>query len=159
MLIGDPEAPPKDNRVDSLELGTATAFCSAKPTTIPGCLVHVGLSGAPSAATPQSCAVVAAPAPGDRLGIFLWSHRGEAAIPFQGGYLCVQPPVLRSTAKPTGGTLQGCDGHYSMSLAEIAAQDPLFAVGAYFVVQAWVRDPGNLFSSALSDGLAFVVCN
>ena len=157
-LVGDPLTAGAAGACHSLTTITSEVYCTAKPTTLSGCVTSLSASGAPSASNPGAFQIQAGPTPGEQLGIFLWGHQGKANIPFQGGYLCVQPPVLRSTARPSGGTLGTCSGSYSLQLSELAAHDPGFGPGAYLAVQLWFRDPGNLFSSALSNGLAFVAC-
>lgn len=77
------------------------------------------------------------------------------SLPFQGGFLCVQPPFTRTAVQATGGDaapLNNCSGQMSLDLM---AQG--FSAGQTVTVQAWSRDPSASFSTSLSNGLEVTI--
>jgi len=144
---------------EAYELVPSVSYCTAKPTSIPGCTALMSSTGIPSYNNPDGFTMDAAPAPGGRLGIFFWGRTGPAAVAFNGGTLCVQPPLHRAMPRISSGTPGVCDGAFTLSLGEVAESDPIFTVGVQLYVQAWFRDPGDAAGSALSDGLTFIVGN
>ena len=156
--LSDAAAPAAGN-AQAFAFAPSATYCTAKPTTLPGCLTLMSSTGTPSAEDPSLFTLRAGPTPGAQVGILFWGKSGPASTPFHGGTLCVQSPVLRSSARKPGGNPGQCNGLYELSLAEIAAKDPGFAPGVQFNAQAWFRDPGNVFNSSLSDGLVFIVCD
>lgn len=132
----------------------SSGYCTAKTTTLPGCLASMKSFGVPKAASPAAFHVMAAPTPGGNPGLFLWSLVGPAATPFAGGFLCVQTPLTRGALIAGSGTTGQCNGSFAMSgLGFGTAWNP----GAQLFVQCWFRDPGNQLSSSLSDALSFTV--
>ena len=84
-------------------------------------------------------------------GVYFWSDGGPNAQPFQGGFLCTQPPVLRSPAftyDQFGFTVQPVNVSAGM-------------VGITRRYQFWFRDPlhPDLTSVGLSDALEVTFCN
>jgi len=132
----------------------STSYCTAKTTTLPGCLASIQSFGVPAQSNPAGFHVIAAPAPGGNPGLFLWSLAGPASTPFAGGWLCVQTPLTRGALVPAEGTLGQCNGVFQMSGAGFGND---WSAGAQLFVQCWFRDPGNQLSSALSDALTFTV--
>jgi catechol 2,3-dioxygenase-like lactoylglutathione lyase family enzyme len=133
---------------------TVLAYCTAK-TTSSGCVPSIGSSGTPSIAA-GTFAVTGASIEGGQLGVVFHGSDGSAWSPFQGGVLCVAPPVLRLGVQHSGGTLGACDGSY----AQPAAASVLASAGAGSTVwfQIWFRDPGAASGTGLSDALAVLVC-
>jgi hypothetical protein len=132
----------------------STGYCTAKTTTIPGCLASIKSFGVPQQSSPAGFHVIAAPAPGGNPGIVLWSLVGAAATPFAGGWLCVQTPLTRGAFLPGQGTTGACNGIFQVDGAYFGSD---WQTGAQLFVQCWFRDPGNQLSSSLSDALTFTV--
>jgi hypothetical protein len=147
-----------------LELLAAPAvYCTAKPTTC-GNLPAIDWSGAPSANASSGFIVSAHGTRAGKAGLLLYSENGAATLPFQGGLLCVAPPVRRAVASvDTTGTPGACDGVLALDVNAFAAGtlggNPLPALrvpGTRIHAQFWGRDaPGT---SLLSDALAFAIC-
>jgi len=132
----------------------STGYCTAKTTTIPGCLASIKSFGVPEQSDPAGFHVIAAPTPGGNPGIFLWSEVGAASTPFAGGWLCVQTPLTRGALLAGQGTNGLCNGSFQASGAYFGND---WQTGTQLFVQCWFRDPGNQLSSALSDALTFTV--
>jgi hypothetical protein len=64
--------------------------------------------------------------------VAFFGRTGQAAAPFQGGFLCVQAPVYRLPLKSTGGAGL-CSGQFACTLADLLAHPsggPLVSAGA-----------------------------
>jgi hypothetical protein len=153
---GVPRLPPCD--IGAYETNLAppwiATYCTAKPTTIPGCLASMTSAGVPFVGNPASFTVTAQPTPGGNPGIYFWSTTGPAATPFAGGFLCVQSPLTRSSAIPPGGTFGSCNGGYTTS-GSTFLQD--WSLGKTLWIQCWFRDPGNILDSSFSNALEVTV--
>ena len=82
-------------------------------------------------------------AEGQRPGLLFSSISGQASIPFQGGTLCMNPPLVRGPVMFTGGTPGSCNGTFSISMANNGATLPFgfdAGTGVRSAVQAWIRD-------------------
>jgi hypothetical protein len=124
--------------------------------------------GIPSASAGCCFEVSATNVRNNRLGILLYGTSGRAALPFQGGTLCVAPPLKRTHQIRSGGTpapAQDCSGRWALDfnafLAGTLFQDPsvvtpAFPAGTVLNCQWWGRDtPGN---AALTDAIEFELC-
>ena len=99
----------------------------------------------------------------------LYSVSGRGNGPFQGGTLCVQAPVNRTTALDSGGTTWpaiDCTGLYSIDMNAFASGSlggnplsTLLVPGTIVDCQFWGRDPGFTYpdNSSLSAGLEYTV--
>jgi hypothetical protein len=100
-------------------------------------------------------------------GLLLYGVDGRAALPFQGGILCVAPPVKRTPPRNSGGdhpVLKNCSGAYRIDMNAFAAgkiggsPDPLLRRAGTFVhCQWWARDPNGIAGTSTSDALQYVV--
>ncbi len=140
--------------------GVDSIYCTASSTSIPGCQASIGASGSPSVADPTGFTISSGSVPGRNLGICFLGNNGAASIPFGtlGGKVCVQPPVYRSTAKPSGGSQGNCSGNYSFTLQDLINASPIVVSGAAINAEIWARDPANPDGFLLSNGLSFTVC-
>jgi hypothetical protein len=134
-------------------------YCTAKTNSL-GCSPFVSLSGLPSASAGLGCTISAAAVLSQKVGLFLHSTAGAAALPFHGGTLCVQAPLKRHPASSTGGTGLGCTGVLSEDLNDYIASgaDPALVAGATVWLQAWSRDPADPFGDSLSNALRTLIC-
>ena len=114
----------------------------------------IGSTGTPSICC-GSFSVTGTSIEGQSLGLLFYGTSGAIAQPFQGGTLCVQPPLVRLPAQGSGGASGNCSGSYAT-----AVQGVLSAVGpgGSAWAQYWFRDPGAASGTGLSDALTFVVC-
>lgn len=148
--------------------GTIATHCTAKTNSL-GCIPTLQTSGFPGSATPTGFIVRGENIRNQTVGLLLYSFVGPAAIPFQGGFLCVQPPVRRMLQTNSGGSPVGthdCSGRWSLDVNAFSSgllggsPDPaLRQPGTRVDSQWWGRDPGFQppFNSALTDAVQFVV--
>ncbi len=142
------------------------AYCTAKVNSL-GCTPVIGFSGAASARAASGFIVSAGNVRNQKLGLLVYSVSGRAAIPLQGGYLCLAAPRMRSPAKASGGSTIGndCTGAFSLDMnafaAGVAGGAPHVAianVGTRVAAQWWGRDPGAAAgNTTLSNAIEYVV--
>ena len=122
-------------------------YCTAKATSL-GTLPAIGWSGSASVGNDRLRVSVGAMLPKAPALVF----RGPAADakPFQGGLLCVQPPLVREPAR-----LLDAQGRGEWEI-DLSGKVP----GAAEFFQVWGRDPGDPagFGSSLSDALRVDYC-
>lgn len=92
----------------------------------------------------------------NKLGIFFYGF-GSASTPFQGGTLCVAPPVTRTSVQDSAGNSPPDDCSGTMTL-DVTATVPSLLVPTVVYVQVWGRDPAASFGSSLSNAVETVVC-
>jgi hypothetical protein len=127
-------------------------YCTAKLSSS-GCLASVSSSGAP---TPGGgFAVQVSQVEGQRSGLVFHGSSGAVAAPFQGGFLCVNTPLVRMPPQGSGGSSGACNGTFAYSLDALVSSAP---PGAQFWLQAWFRDPLSPSTTGLSNALAFTRC-
>lgn len=128
--------------------------------------LQIFYSGMPSMSNPgannggSAFIIGAAPAPANQAGVLIYSTIGPNATPFQGGFLCVQPPVRRTPPQSSGGSFGGCNGAWAIDMNNYAffGPDPLLrTLGQFVWTQYWGRDPQASFGVILSDGLQYIV--
>ena len=138
---------------------TATIYCTAKVNTL-GCTPAIGFSGAPSASSPNPFDVSATNVLNNKPGMLFYGY-SPAAIPFQGGHLCVQPPIKRTPPQSSGGNPppSDCSGTYAYDMnARIQSGiDPGLTVGTSVYGQYWSRDPSDPHTTNLTDALEFLI--
>ncbi len=143
----------------SLFPAPVASYCTGKVNSL-GCTPSVGWSGTPSATAGAPFLVNCAQLINQTAGLAIYSGRPNAA-PFQGGELCVKPPLRRSPVLAAGGSSSGadCSGAFTYDLgARIqAGVDPLLAPGAELFLQFWARDPQAASTTSLSNALRLLV--
>jgi hypothetical protein len=138
---------------------TPTIYCTAKQNSL-GCTPMIGSTGIPSLSGPDNFHVTASNVLNNKLGLMLWSL-APASNPFGGGTLCVQQPIVRTTAQYSGGSTDGddCTGSYSFHLSQNYMVQQLLAANTSVYAQYWSRDPG--FSPpnniGLTDAIEFTI--
>ena len=158
--------------VDGVELYSScasTTYCTAKVNSL-GCTPAISSAGAPSASAGAGFDVSGSNVRNHKPGLLLYSTTGRAAIPFQGGWLCVAGPVRRSIPLDSGGTplpTADCTGTYSIDMNAFASgalggtpSPALVVVGTQVDCQFWGRDNGFPFpnNTTLSGGLEYTIC-
>jgi len=136
------------------------AYCTAKPNSL-GCVPAVTWSGIPSATAPDPFDVGARDVLSQQFGILFYGY-APALTPFQGGTLCVQPPITRTPVQTSGGNPPpggDCSGEYHLDFnAWIQSGiDPGLTPGTTVFAQHWSRDPQAASGTGLSDALQFTV--
>ncbi|MCC6407773.1 MAG: PD40 domain-containing protein [Planctomycetes bacterium] len=75
-------------------------------------------------------------------GLFFWGHT-PTALPFGGGTLCVQPPLVRTPIQSSGGNL-GCTGSFWFHFSQAYMASESVVAGDTLYGQFWYRDSGFL---------------
>ena len=127
--------------------GAPILYCTAKTSSL-GCLASVSTSNA--AVQPVSGAsdyfVTASKIQQFKNGLLLGGIAGPANLPFNGGFLCVQPPNKRGPALGAGGVMAiECSGSFS-TLVNDGLVIPFgldAGPGNSGWYQYWYRDPQN----------------
>jgi len=139
--------------------GFPVPYCTAKVNS-KGCTPEVTFSGIPSASDPDPFAVGAVQVINNKNGILFYGYAPNN-LPFQGGYLCVQPPIKRTPVQNSGGNPppNDCSGSFSFNFnGQIqGGADPGLVPGVSVYDQYWYRDPQSSSTTGLSDAVAFDV--
>lgn len=139
--------------------GPAVAgYCTAKINSA-GCAPQTGWGGTPTLSGPDDFVVRANQALPGKSGLFFWGESGPAALPFLGGTLCVQPPLVRTLVQAAGGS-GTCGGTYAFWFSQGYALAAGLAGGQRIHGQWWMRDPAAPDGTGvgLSNGIAFDLC-
>ncbi len=146
---------------------TAT-YCTAKLNSL-GCTPSIVDGGCASASASHGFVLRTAQVRNAKSGFVIYGVSGRAAVPFQGGTLCVQAPIARTPIVNSGGTplpANDCSGVYAIDMNAFASGslggNPLAALGVSGTTvdcQWYGRDPGFIApnNSTLSDALEYVV--
>lgn len=143
------------------DCGSWLGYCTAQVNSL-GCTPVLDALGTPSAgANPGQFGLRVSNLMNNMNGLFFYGY-GEAAVPFQGGTLCVAPPVWRTGVQNSGGSPSGqdCTGQMIFDFNAYAqlGLDPGLVVGATIFGQYWTRDVGDSFGSNLSSAICFDLC-
>jgi hypothetical protein len=145
----------------------ASVYCTAKTNSL-GCTPVIGFSGCSSASAGSGFVVNGTSFINNKSCLLFYGVSGQAAVPFQGGTLCVKSPIRRTPGTNTGGNPppNDCSGVPTIDMNLFAVGGlggtPLAALtvpGTTVDCQWWGRDPGFPApnNTQLSDGLEFVV--
>jgi hypothetical protein len=138
---------------------TVSSYCTAKISSSL-CAPQMSASGVPSLGLADFFLISVAGMESGVNGIMFFGLTGKAANPFQGGTLCVAPPVYRLPIRNSGGS-SSCTGSFGYSLKDLLSAPvggPQIGVGSLVTIQAWSRDVADPFGTSLSDGLSFETC-
>ncbi|MCK6446428.1 MAG: hypothetical protein L6Q99_08570 [Planctomycetes bacterium] len=132
------------------------AYCTAKTNSL-GCTPSLSFSGTPSASAGSGFVVQVGSVLNQKLGLLAYSLSGPRGVPFAGGVLCLDTPLVRGVLQSSGGSLpptHDCSGSYSVDFnAHIASgSDPELQAGEFVWCQQWSRDSG--FTPPNSVGLS-----
>ncbi len=138
----------------------ASTYCTAKVNSL-GCTPAIAVTGGASYSSASPCVVSASNIVAQRGGLLFYGFAPSSA-PFQGGFLCVQPPTLRTTIQNSGGTPGGgdCSGTFAFDMnAHIQSQvDPGLYPGRDVYSQYWSRDPASASTTNLTNAAKLTVC-
>jgi len=143
-------------------LPQVVAYCTAGTTAF-SCVVNLNWTGTPSATAGFGFDVTGQNAPGSTVGLFFFGTNGRQSMPWgnSSSFMCVVPPVKRSSVWDSGGSLGNCDGSFVLALNTLWLLKPAKNPGAGSVVQmqAWFRDPQNTSNTktSMSNALEFCV--
>ncbi len=134
-----------------------TTYCTAKVTSN-GCLPAIAGFGSPSVSG-GAFRANATQVINNKPGLLMWSLT-QAATPFQGGFLCLAAPVIRTAGQNSAGNPppDDCSGSYSFQWTTGYIQSQGLVAGQAVSCQYWARDLGDAFGSSLSNGLSFTLC-
>ncbi|MFM7296108.1 MAG: DNRLRE domain-containing protein [Planctomycetota bacterium] len=138
-----------------------TPYCTAKVNSL-GCVPAIGSSGTADFNAGSGFPITLSNTLNQKSGLLFYGTLGPAAAPFQGGTMCVQSPVLRTTAQNSGGSAtpaNDCSGSFSydFNVRIASGVDPLLTVGRLVCAQYWSRDPAATFTTNLSNALRFYI--
>ena len=145
-----------------------TIYCTAKPTSIAGCVPTIGgpAASASLSAGSGSYDVTCGPVPGQlAIGVVVYTTSGPLASPVQSsfGTLCIDNTSNYFVVQPpqtSGGTLGTCSGLFTFDFGAYLAGpngDPALVSGAQVDMQAFYRDPLNNGGANLSNAMAFTL--
>jgi hypothetical protein len=135
--------------------------CRAKVNSL-GCTPAISWTGSPSASQATPFRIEGSGVLNQSLGLLVYGRYGPDARPFQGGWLCVAPPLARTAPQSSGGHLlpMDCSGSLVFEFNDHIASgaDPALGLGQEVWAQYWYRDPASSNSSGLTDALHFTIC-
>jgi hypothetical protein len=133
-------------------------YCTAKISTNL-CAPAIAATGSASLSAPSGFVVTTTNMESQVTGLDFFGTAGQAAIPFQGGFLCVGGTVNRLVGKFSGGA-GPCSGSLSYTLSDVLLHPAggSLVAGVHLQMQSWSRDLADPFGSSLSNGLDAVIC-
>ncbi len=144
---------------DARQQSPSESYCVAQANTL-GCSASYSVAGWPSASQSSGFLLSIANLRNQKNGVPFYGLNGRTSTPFNGGTLCVQPPLRRITVLNSGGTFgaDDCSGTVTYDFNAVIALgiDPGLVLGALVQTQYWSRDPGAAPSNThLSNALEF----
>jgi hypothetical protein len=141
--------------------GATTSYCTAK---LNSCGTTPAMDGHGLARATSGCPfeVSVSNVKASKPALLLYSDAGPHNQPFQGGTLCISPPIKRAVSVFAQGGTQGCDAVASVDMNAFAAGllgghplPSLKVAGTQVCCQFWGRDaPGE---SMVSNALKYIV--
>lgn len=137
--------------------GSIATYCTGK-TNSNGCVPSIGWTGAPDVAGTSDFVVTCVNVLEAKAGLLFYGFAPNAG-PFQGGLLCVQQPVRRTSIQVSVGP-GGCGSSYSFDFDGLirSGGDPGLTAFTDTYAQWWMRDPASPSTTGLSNGLRFRIC-
>jgi hypothetical protein len=137
-----------------------SAYCTAKVTSA-GCTPLLTCKGTPMKNSNSGFDLYAFGLRPNKFGLFFYSTAfGAQNTPFQGGWLCMKPPIKRLSIQNSGssGAPCGTDPATGVMTRDFntfmsTSSDPTLTVGTPVQIQAWTRDPQASFGTSLTGAL------
>ena len=160
--------PFSDNSHWKFRLFGDCSYCTAKTNSL-GCMPVITATGTPSATSGSGYTISALLELNNKSGLLLYGLTGRAALPFQGGTLCVSAPIRRTSGTTSGGTpppVSNCSGVFSIDMNKFAVgalggnpAPALTVAGTQVDCQWWGRDPGfgAPNNTSLSDAYEYMI--
>lgn len=146
-------------RLFSIFPGAPTTYCTSQTNSL-GCTPSIGSTGVCSASSSAAFNVIGSSLLNQKSGLLFYGF-GALATPFQGGYLCVHAPTVRTAVQNSGGASSGssCTGSIALDFnARIhSGVDPSLVPGAEVFAQVWSRDPASAFHTNRTNAVHFLV--
>jgi hypothetical protein len=163
LLIGDPLDDVAGTDAGRVHVFTfvrsPVTYCEAKANSL-GCTPFIQGVGVPSATIAQPFRIKAFEVINNKNGLLFYGFIPQS-MPFQGGALCTKPPLTRCTVMSSTGNPppNDCSGSFVFDFNERirSGADPLLVAGTEVFAQYWSRDPGDPFTTSLTDALAFYI--
>jgi hypothetical protein len=137
-------------------------YCAAKPSSL-GCVPAIDFSGSPSATQSGPFLIQASNVLNHKFGVLFYGT-DSSFTPFDGGTLCVAPPLHRTSGQSSGGNASGsdCSGRLTFDFNTYlhSGADPTIGVGTTLSAQYYFRDPADPagYGIGLTDALRFTIC-
>lgn len=140
--------------------GCSTIYCTPKVNS-QFCVPGLSVAGSPSVSSGQPFLLNADQVINNKNGLLFYGFAANS-LPFQGGFLCVQPPTKRTVVQDSAGNPppNDCSGTYSFDFNALiqSGADPALTVGTQVNAQFWSRDPQEpLSGTGLTGGVEFVI--
>jgi hypothetical protein len=138
---------------------TTTVYCTAQ-TSSNGCVPQIGSQGTPSVSAGSGFSVTLTSTRNQQSGLLFYGTNGRTTLPWFGGTLCVQPPLVRTPLMQSGGSpppAVDCSGAFTRDFNALVATsaDPALFPGQHVRCQYYGRDPAAATHVNLSDALEF----
>lgn len=134
-------------------------YCEAKVNSR-GCTPSAGWQGTPTLGGADDLVLTVSDVLPGQFGVLFWGHQ-PSDLPFGGGTLCAQPPLVRTGLQlaPGSPTDPGCAGSYAFAFTHAYMGAAGLQPGSEVFAQWWARDPGfaGLEAISLSAGVRFLV--
>lgn len=136
-------------------------YCTAQVNSL-GCAPKIDSIGNPSGSSSTGFHISASALRNQRSGLLFYGTDGALSSAWQGGWLCVRPPLRRTPVMTTGGSPIGandCSGSLTIDFNSRIASgvDPELFAGQHVFAQFYSRDPSPASSINLTDALEFYI--
>ena len=134
-------------------------YCETKLNSL-GCAPFIQGVGTPSATAFQPFRIKAFNVLSHKPGLLFYGP-APRSMPFQGGRLCVDVPLRRTSVQFSGGNPPptDCSGTYGFDFNHYIRRgvDPTLVAGEEVFAQYWSRDPSSPSGTGLTDALGFFI--
>ncbi|MCK6446420.1 MAG: FG-GAP repeat protein [Planctomycetes bacterium] len=137
----------------SFDPAAVEAYCVAKQNSL-GCTPAITWSGVASATSASPFQVGANQVLAAKPGLMFYGY-GPNSAPFQGGTLCVQAPIKRTSVQTSTGSGSNCLGTYTYDVNALiqSGADPVLVAGFDMYCQYWTRDQASPSTTGLTNAL------
>jgi hypothetical protein len=134
-------------------------YCTAQTNSL-GCLPQIDWQGSPSASSTSGFQITASNVRNQTSGIFFYGTDGANAQPWNGGTLCVRPPLRRTPVQSTGGSAPpavDCTGALGFDFNTWVSTDldPALFAGQHVFAQYLSRDSSPTTQVNVTDAVEF----